>query len=89
VRATSDAVFRMGGDEFMILLAENAPTATIHIVQRLKEPTVGCPTVSFAIGWAVRKPRERLSQTIARADRDLILVRVRERAPEDERRLQK
>ncbi len=89
VRATSDAVVRMGGDEFMILLAENAPTATIHIVQRLKEPTVGCPAVSFAIGWAVRKPRERLSQTIARADRDLILVRVRERAPGDERRLQK
>ncbi|MBN1774565.1 MAG: sensor domain-containing diguanylate cyclase [Deltaproteobacteria bacterium] len=89
VRATSDAVFRMGGDEFMVLLSEGAPTATIHIVQRLREPTVGCPSVSFAIGWAVRKPRERLSQTIARADRDLILVRVRERAPEDERRLQR
>lgn len=89
VRATSDAVFRMGGDEFMILLTEGAPTATIHIVQRLKEPTAGCPPVSFSIGWAVRKPRERMSQTIARADRDLILVRVRERAPEEERRLQK
>jgi diguanylate cyclase (GGDEF)-like protein/PAS domain S-box-containing protein len=84
-----DATFRMGGDEFMILLTDNAATATVHIVQRLKEPTAGCPPMSFALGWAVRKPRERLSQTIARADRDLILVRVRERAPEEERRLTK
>jgi diguanylate cyclase (GGDEF)-like protein/PAS domain S-box-containing protein len=88
VRA-GDAVFRMGGDEFMILLRENASTATVHIVQRLKEPTAGCPSVSFAIGWAVRKPRENVSQTIHRADRDLILIRVRARGPEDERRLQK
>jgi diguanylate cyclase (GGDEF)-like protein/PAS domain S-box-containing protein len=86
---SSDAVFRMGGDEFMILLRENAATATVHIVQRLKEPTSGCPPISFALGWAVRKPRERVSQTTHRADRDLILVRVRERGPEEERRLQK
>ncbi len=86
---SSDAVFRMGGDEFMILLCENAATATVQIVQRLKEPTAGCPPVSFAIGWAVRKPREKFSLTAHRADRDLILVRVRERGPEEERRLQK
>jgi diguanylate cyclase (GGDEF)-like protein/PAS domain S-box-containing protein len=86
---SSDAVFRMGGDEFMILLMENAGTATVHIVQRLKEPTAGCPPISFALGWAVRKPRERLSQTVGRADRDLIHVRVRERGPEEERRLLK
>jgi diguanylate cyclase (GGDEF)-like protein/PAS domain S-box-containing protein len=86
---SSDAVFRMGGDEFLILLRENAATATVHVVQRLKEPTSGCPPISFALGWAVRKPREKISQTTHRADRDLILVRVRERDPEEERRLQK
>jgi len=86
---SSDAVFRMGGDEFMILLCENAATATVQIVQRLKEPTSGCPPVSFALGWAVRKAHEKFTQTSHRADRDLILVRVRERGPEEERRLQR
>ena len=84
---SDDSVFRTGGDEFMIVLSENAATATVHIVQRLKEPTAGCPSVAFSIGWAVRKPRETLVQTIHRADRELILIRVRARPPEEERRL--
>ncbi|MBI5486403.1 MAG: sensor domain-containing diguanylate cyclase [Deltaproteobacteria bacterium] len=84
---SADSVFRTGGDEFMIVLSDNAATATVHIVQRLKEPTAGCPPVGFAIGWAVRKPRENVSQTIHRADRDLVLIRVRARPAEEERRL--
>lgn len=76
---TDDAVIRLGGDEFLVLVRGPAAAATEEVVQRLRQQGSGAAPVSFSLGWAVRHDAERLEQTIRRADRQLILVRGRER----------
>ncbi|MEP0773362.1 MAG: sensor domain-containing diguanylate cyclase [Acidobacteriota bacterium] len=76
---TEDAVIRMGGDEFLILLHGSAALATEEVARRLSELGPGAAPVSFSQGWAVKSEGETLERTIRRADRQLIQVRVRER----------
>lgn len=76
---TEDAVIRIGGDEFLILLHGPAALATEEVAQRLRELGPGAAPVSFSLGWALKDGAERLEHTIRRADRQLILVRVRDR----------
>jgi diguanylate cyclase (GGDEF)-like protein/PAS domain S-box-containing protein len=79
VRA-EDAVVRLGGDEFLVLLADHPIAATADVAERFKLEGARVAPVPFSLGWSVRKRGESLEQAIARADRKLILVRIRERS---------
>ncbi len=82
---TEDAVIRIGGDEFLILLVGSAALATEEVARRLREQGPGAAPVSFSLGWAVKEGGERLEHTIRRADRHLILVRAHERSHDPSR----
>jgi diguanylate cyclase (GGDEF)-like protein/PAS domain S-box-containing protein len=84
VRA-EDAVIRIGGDEFLLLLIGATPEATAEVAHRLRKTGPGAMPVSVSVGWAVRRPGESLEDTIRRADRQLIQIRVRERQPRSRR----
>jgi diguanylate cyclase (GGDEF)-like protein/PAS domain S-box-containing protein len=85
VRA-EDAVIRIGGDEFLLLLIGATPEATAEVAHRLRKTGPGAMPVSVSVGWAIRRPGESLEDTIRRADRQLIQIRVRERQPNSRRR---
>jgi len=74
-----DAVVRMGGDEFVILVLGRAARRTPELGRRLAASTE--LSISISCGWAVRRARERLERTIARADAQLIARRARLRRP--------
>lgn len=79
-----DCVVRLGGDEFLVLLLDDAAERTESIAFRLTEGKGGPPT-PITLGWAVRKGRESLEETIGRADRRLLAVRRKERVKERRR----
>ena len=74
-----DAVVRLGGDEFLVLLIGDQADATAAIAARLREPEHMPAPVPFSLGYAVRRPGEPLERTIQRADRRLFEVRAQER----------
>ena len=84
VRA-EDAVIRIGGDEFLLLLIGATPEATEEVAQRLRKTGPGAVPVSVSVGLAVRRSGESLEDTIRRADRQLIQIRVKERQPRSRR----
>jgi diguanylate cyclase (GGDEF)-like protein/PAS domain S-box-containing protein len=74
-----DAVVRLGGDEFLMLLVEAGTDVTETVTARLREAGPEAAPIAFSLGWATRRGSERLERTIARADKRLIAVRRRER----------
>jgi diguanylate cyclase (GGDEF)-like protein/PAS domain S-box-containing protein len=76
---SEDAVLRIGGDEFLLLLLGEAAGATEGIAVRLRERGPAEVPVSLSFGWALREGDERLEATIHRADQRLISVRARVR----------
>ncbi|MFH1176906.1 MAG: sensor domain-containing diguanylate cyclase [Acidobacteriota bacterium] len=74
-----DAIIRTGGDEFLVLLAGVHADSTEEVARRLREVAPVSAPVSFSLGWAMRRRGESVHQTISRADRQLIAVRMRER----------
>jgi diguanylate cyclase (GGDEF)-like protein/PAS domain S-box-containing protein len=78
VRA-EEGVVRIGGDEFVILLAGEDAPATEKVARRLQLAAFNIAPSPFSLGWAMREEQEGLWQTIDRADRDLLEVRVRGR----------
>lgn len=75
VRA-EEPVMRMGGDEFLIALFETGLAETEMIAHRLEKAGLESGPVSFSLGWAAREGNETLEETVNRADRALIQVRV-------------
>lgn len=76
VRSTrpDDAVIRMGGDEFAVLLQGSAPATIQSIAERLRK--IGRQSaVPFSIGWATREGNESLENTLSRADRNMYAIR--------------
>lgn len=74
-----DAVVRLGGDEFLVLLVGEQADSTAAIAARLREPEHMPSPVPISLGFAVRRPGETLERTIQRADKRLFEVRAHDR----------
>ncbi len=80
VRA-DEAVLRIGGDEFVIVLGGADAARTESVARRLQLAALRTAPVAFSLGWASRTGDEPLERTISRADHELLAVRVVERSP--------
>ncbi len=75
VRA-EEAVVRMGGDEFLVVLADTSRDEAHMVARRIESAGLKDAPVSFSLGWAAREGGETFEETVNRADRELIDVRV-------------
>lgn len=85
VRA-EEAVVRVGGDEFLVVLCDSDKDQTEHVVARLRAAAPMSAPVPFSMGWAARRNGESFEETMIRADHRLLAVRVDERRPLQKRR---
>ncbi|GAC1409507.1 MAG: hypothetical protein NVSMB53_01880 [Gemmatimonadaceae bacterium] len=85
VRA-EEAVVRVGGDEFLVVLSDSGEDQTEHVVSRLRAAAPASAPVPFSMGWAARQNGESFEETMVRADHRLLAVRVDERRPLQKRR---
>ena len=85
VRA-EEAVVRVGGDEFLVVLCDSDEDQTEHVVARLRTAAPTSAPVPFSMGWAARKGSESFEATMVRADHQLLAVRVDERRDLQKRR---
>src|SRR5215212_3591625 len=85
VRA-EEAVVRVGGDEFLVVLCDSDHDQTAHVVERLREAASSSAPVPFSMGWAGRRGGESFESTMIRADQQLLAVRVDERRDLQKRR---
>jgi diguanylate cyclase (GGDEF)-like protein/PAS domain S-box-containing protein len=74
-----DAVVRMGGDEFLLLLAGASAEFVHEVGQRLRLTAAEQGIPPFSVGWATRHGNEDLERTIDHADRELLQIRLFER----------
>ncbi|HSS77379.1 MAG TPA: sensor domain-containing diguanylate cyclase [Thermoanaerobaculia bacterium] len=74
-----DAVVRMGGDEFLLLLLGASARFVAEVGQRLRQTASELGIPSFSLGWAHRHGTESLEQTIDHADRELLQIRLFQR----------
>jgi len=88
VRA-EEAVVRVGGDEFLVVLCDSGEDQTEHVVARLRAAAPTSAPVPFSMGWAARRGAESFEQTMIRADHRLLAVRVDERRDLQKRRKKK
>jgi diguanylate cyclase (GGDEF)-like protein/PAS domain S-box-containing protein len=88
VRA-EEAVVRVGGDEFLVVLGDSDDDQTEHVVARLRAAAPMSAPVPFSMGWAARRGSESFEQTMIRADHRLLAVRVDERRDLQKRRKRK
>jgi diguanylate cyclase (GGDEF)-like protein/PAS domain S-box-containing protein len=85
VRA-EEAVVRVGGDEFLVVLCDSDEDQTEHVVARLRAAAPTSAPVPFSMGWAARRGNENFESTMIRADHQLLAVRVDERKDLQKRR---
>jgi diguanylate cyclase (GGDEF)-like protein/PAS domain S-box-containing protein len=88
VRA-EEAVVRVGGDEFLVVLCDSDEDQTDHVAARLRSAAATSAPVPFSMGWAGRRNGESFETTMVRADHRLLEVRVDERRPLQKRRKRK
>jgi diguanylate cyclase (GGDEF)-like protein/PAS domain S-box-containing protein len=85
VRA-EEAVVRVGGDEFLVVLCDSGDDQTEHVAARLRTAAPMSAPVPFSMGWAARREGESFEDTMVRADHRLLEVRVDERRDLQKRR---
>jgi diguanylate cyclase (GGDEF)-like protein/PAS domain S-box-containing protein len=85
VRA-EEAVVRVGGDEFLVVLCDSGTEQTENVAARLRNAAAESAPVPFSMGWAARKSGESFEDTMVRADHRLLEVRVDERRDVQKRR---
>lgn len=74
-----DAVVRMGGDEFLLLLLGAPARFVAEVGERLRTSAAEQGIPSFSVGWAARHGNESLERSIDHADRELLQIRLFER----------
>ena len=82
---SEDAVVRMGGDEFLLLLLGASARYVAEVGQRLRLTAAERGVPSFSLGWANRHGVESLERTIDHADRELLQIRLFERRSRQKR----
>jgi diguanylate cyclase (GGDEF)-like protein len=75
VRA-GEAIVRIGGDEFVVLLLGVSAAETKLVADRLRVEALERAPVPFSLGWAAREPGETLHRVLDRADQGMMAVRV-------------
>ncbi|HEY0557584.1 MAG TPA: sensor domain-containing diguanylate cyclase [Thermoanaerobaculia bacterium] len=80
-----DAVVRMGGDEFLLLLLGASARYVAEVGQRLRLTAAEQDIPPFSLGWANRHGSESLERTIDHADRELLQIRLFERRTRQQR----
>ena len=85
VRA-EEAVVRVGGDEFLVVLCDSGQEQTDNVAARLRTAAPASAPVPFSMGWAARRNGEGFEDTMVRADQRLLEVRVDERRDLQKRR---
>jgi diguanylate cyclase (GGDEF)-like protein/PAS domain S-box-containing protein len=74
-----DAVIRIGGDEFLVVLLGDSVESTREIAKRFSQEAAKSAPIPISMGWAVRNPGEAVEDTVERADQGLIRIRLMER----------
>jgi diguanylate cyclase (GGDEF)-like protein/PAS domain S-box-containing protein len=74
-----EAVLRVGGDEFVVILHNADATETKLVADRLRAEGAQHAPVPFSLGWAVREPVESVQRLLDRADKGMLAVRVSKR----------
>lgn len=72
----NDAVIRLGGDEFLVLLRNADDAATVGVVQRIEQDRTNAP-IAFTLGAATLDRGVTLEVGMADADRRLYQVRAK------------
>jgi diguanylate cyclase (GGDEF)-like protein/PAS domain S-box-containing protein len=75
VRA-EEAVLRIGGDEFVVILHDADAGETERVADRFRAEALKHAPVPFSLGWASREKGESLQRVLDRADLGLMQVRV-------------
>ena len=76
-----DAVIRIGGDEFVVVLEGDCVESTRSVARRYADRARTAAPIPISLGWAIRKAGESVYQTVQRADEELIHIRLVERRP--------
>ncbi|MDB4877086.1 MAG: diguanylate cyclase [Gemmatimonadetes bacterium] len=73
---SEEAVLRIGGDEFAVILHDADEAETERVADRFRAEALKHAPVPFSLGWAARAPGESLQRVLDRADLGLMEVRV-------------
>jgi len=73
---TEESVVRVGGDEFVVMLAGADDEQTKCVADRLRVEALEHAPVPFSLGFAARENGETLQRLMDRADQRLMAVRV-------------